>query len=82
MYERNKFAMQEEEYDQDKKIFAQEQRQAAVEKKLVCFFMLILACLWLFFAKRRIVEIGLSNWGWIKSPAGIIEEGRQDSEEL
>ena len=67
MYEKNKFDLDEEEYDPDKKLFAEEQRQAAKEKMLVKIIVPLLPVLWFFFAKHRVLDIGLRSWGWTQN---------------
>lgn len=48
MYKADKFEMEEEDSDPDKKLFAIEQRKSQFEKKLFWVFLLVLILLWIF----------------------------------
>ena len=48
MYKENKFDMEEDESDPDKKVFSVEQRRAQYEKKMMWATMLVVALTWVF----------------------------------
>ena len=56
MYKENKFDMEEEESDPDKKVFSVEQRRAQYEKKMMWATLLVVALTWVFILQDLLLE--------------------------
>ena len=80
MYKMDKFEMEEEDSDPDKKLFAIEQRKSQFEKKLFWVLLLVLILLWVFVVQDIVIEAGKTEWGWTHGDMAkvtIPESGRR-----